>query len=261
MQCIKFKWALALALFCLPGVGFTQQQAPVATGETIRVDKKNYSEALNWMVWKDQVKPTDQKLYEEKILTIINKIKQNPNFLRVLTFFESSTSTYYFLYPFSNADDWHKIYAGWSEEASRNETRKHLINYSIYLTQSSPELSQFPTSGKISLADPNYVHMEHFEVLPDAEDKFIALLNEWKTQTHAKAPDCGWYVHKTLISENLPSYVMLWGDCLKNQENILQLDRFLLEKHAYGTIVKRVVLEDKIYVSKLSTAPLELSSK
>lgn len=260
MKIIHFNLFLAFALLSLPGFSFGQNDQK-NDQTTIELNKENFSEPFSWMVWKDQVKPNNQKAYEEKISALIEKAKKQSNFMRILTFFESTTSTYYFFYPFSESQDWHAIYSFWSKESQQLDIKKFLVNYSIFLTKSVPELSQFPQTGQVSLANPNYVHMEYFEISPDAEEKFVKLLQEWKIDSHNKAPECGWFVQKMLVGGNLPTYVLLWGDCLKNVENIKQLDRFLLDKKAYGTIVKKVISEDKVYIPKLSTAKLDLSGK
>jgi len=250
---------LACALF-VQGVAFTEEPQEKKS-QTIELDKERSLQPLDWIIWKDQVKTDDLKIYEKKITQIIDKAKKQASFLRVLTFFEEATSTYYFFYPYKTVHDWNQIYSFWSKEAKSQETKKNLISYSISLAKSEPELSQIPPSGKVSLANPNYIHMEHFEILPSSEEKFISYLKQWKEMVKNKAPDCGWFVQKSIVGEHLPTYTLLWGDCLKNQETVDQLDKFLLSKEAYGVVVKKVVSEDKIYVPELSTAKLNFTTK
>jgi len=260
VQNYKFKMLLTFACLSVPFFNFSGEKSN-SVAEMIKFDKEKASEPFSWMIWKDQVKPEEQKIYEEKVATIINKAKEHPNFIRILTFYESTTSTYYFFYPFLDESNWNKIYSFWSEEAERVGTKKHLVNYSIFLTKSFPDLSQVPLSGQVSLSNPNFVHMEHFQLQPDSEEKFKQLLNEWALETRSKAPDCGWFVQKMIVSQDLPTYMILSGDCLKNAENIVQLNKFFLEKQAYGPVIKKIISEDKIYISKLSTTPLNLSGK
>lgn len=250
-----------LTLFFLNVSILSFAQENISSNPTIRLDQTNAQTQVNWIIWKNQIKPEDQKIYEEKISAIIEKAKKQQNFIRVLTFFEKATSTYYFLYPFLNINDSHKIYSFWFDESNRLDTKKYLIDYSIILTQSLPMLSQFPTSGQINLGNSDYVHAQYLQIQPGTEEKFYDLLREWTSTIKDKVPNCSWFVQKIILGENLPSYYIFWGDCLKNVENAVPLNKFLLDKQAYGTTVKKIVYEDRVYLPRLSTSSLETLGK
>ncbi len=208
--------------------------------------------------WEDQVKPDLRVKYEEKIQAIINKAKERSDATRIFTFYESSTSKFYYLHPFPAPQDWHKIFNFWKQETELENINQFLQNYTIFISQSIPELSHIPINGQLSTKNPNYLRVDKFHIYPDQEPKFIELLKEWVVQTHAKAPDCGWFVQKIIIEGELPAYLVIWGDCLKSIENVKQLENFLIEKQAYGTVIKKIISEDKLFVPKLSTVPLKI---
>lgn len=231
-------------------------ETPPVEAYQIRIDTKEPVVPFYWIIWEDQVKPDQRTLYEGKVLSIINKAKQRADNVRVFTFYESSTSKFYFLYPFKNMADWDKIYTFWKQETELEDLKKHLQSYSIFLTQSTPILSHVPSDGFLSTKNQNYIHVDKFQIYPDQESKFIDLLKDWGAQIRTKSGDCGWFVQKIIIDEELPAYLVIWGDCLKSVENAKQLENFLIEKQAYGTIVKKIVSQDKQFIPQLSTASI-----
>lgn len=255
MQKYKYYLTVITAMFSCAYVSLNAAEVtPPLEQYRININKEDALKPLYWIVWEDQLKPDQRTIYEEKVLSVINKAKQRSERIRVFTFYESSTSKFYFLYPFLDMKDWNAIYSFWKEETELENIKNYLQNYGISLRQSLPELSNVPNSGQLSIKNQNYVHIDKFKILPNQENKFIELLKEWTAQTKAKAPDCGWFVQKVLVSDELPAYVIFWGDCLKSSENITQLENFLIAKQAYGTVVRRIVSEDKIFIPRLSTA-------
>ncbi len=257
---LKNKFLLAamaaiLSWFCLnldaANAPFEEQNRPLAHSEQV-------IEPFYWIIWEDKVKPDQRKIYEDKVIAIIDKAKQRTDPISIFTFFESPTSKFYFLYPYKDMQDWNKIFSFWKQETELENLKNYLQNYSIYITQTIPELSHVPLDGKLSTKNPNYLRVDKFQIYPNQESKFIELLKEWVVQTHAKAPDCGWFVQKIIIDNELPAYLVLWGDCLKSMENVKQLENFLIDKQAYGTVIKKIISEDKLFVPNLSTVPLKI---
>lgn len=223
-----------------------------------QVHQEPIIEPYYWIVWEDQVKPDQRGIYEEKVQAIINKVKQSPNPIQVLTFYESSTSKYYFFYPYKNIQEWNRIFSFWRQETGLEQINNYLQNYSIFISQTVPELSHITLNRQLSMANPNYLRVDKFQIYPNQEQKFIDLLKEWVSLTYANAPECGWFVQKILVDHDLPAYLVLWGDCLKSKENTKHLEKFLIEKQAYGTVIKKIISEDKLFVPKLSTVPLKI---
>ena len=110
----------------------------------------------------------------------------------------------------------------------------------------------------MTLRDPNFLHTETFEVIPGAEQKFIAVFNDWKKEVEAKAPNCGWIMLEILVGGPKTTFQLLWGDCL-SQNKIKPLDTYLIEKSAIGSIVRKLSSEDRSFLPNLSTSALDMA--
>jgi hypothetical protein len=257
---VKFKICMA-AMTAFFGWTSSHLNAVEVASDIQNTPKQHQEQVIEpsyWIVWEDQVKPDQRTAYEAKVLAIVNKVKQSSNPIRIFTFYESSTAKYYYLYPYKDTEEWNKIFTFWKQESELENINHLLQNYSIFISQTIPEFSHISLDKQLSVQNPNYLRVDKFQVYPNQEPKFLELLKEWVAQTHAKASDCGWFVQKILIGNELPAYLVLWGDCLKSKENIKQFENFLIEKQAYGTVIKKIISEDKLFVPKLSTVPLKI---